>query len=316
MYQSILHIIMASRVCRAPSLDLHRTMSAAITSTFWFPKVLESNFAFVATSYMSKKFMLLQVQFLFCNLLPHSAQACFNKNHAGIEVCPSFHMPQAPGHVQNWGFLISRILPYIGHTCLFLEWDELPSQQRLCVRTGRVLALLIVMDLDPISGFDGSLIGQFGTRLMGGKDAASARYIFTRLEKITRTIFHEADDKLLNYLAEEGQSIEPSWYFHALCIPQSKFITCLSSQETLTETMRVCVCLLQLPSLGGGGGGGSCRFSVYCTHVCTCACVCECVGEGRIGRGGGNPAAAISVLPCPARKQWGHSMGYWALPSW
>lgn len=46
---------------------------------------------------------------------------------------------------------------------------------------------------------------------MGGKDAASARYIFTRLEKITRTIFHEADDKLLNYLTEEGQSIEPSW---------------------------------------------------------------------------------------------------------
>ncbi len=53
--------------------------------------------------------------------------------------------------------------------------------------------------------------GQFGTRLQGGKDAASARYIFTRLERITRTIFHESDDKLLDYLNEEGQSIEPRW---------------------------------------------------------------------------------------------------------
>lgn len=53
--------------------------------------------------------------------------------------------------------------------------------------------------------------GQFGTRLQGGKDAASARYIFTRLEPITRVLFNEADDKLLAYLNEEGQSIEPQW---------------------------------------------------------------------------------------------------------
>ncbi len=54
--------------------------------------------------------------------------------------------------------------------------------------------------------------GQFGTRLMGGKDAASPRYIFTRLEKVTRLIFHPNDDKILNFLTEEGQSIEPTWY--------------------------------------------------------------------------------------------------------
>ena len=41
--------------------------------------------------------------------------------------------------------------------------------------------------------------GQFGTRRMGGKDHASARYIFTRLEKITRAIFHPDDDPLLSY---------------------------------------------------------------------------------------------------------------------
>lgn len=59
--------------------------------------------------------------------------------------------------------------------------------------------------------------GQFGTRLQGGKDAASARYIFTRLEPITRTIFHESDDKLLDYLNEEGQNIEPQWCATLLC---------------------------------------------------------------------------------------------------
>ncbi|CAO1613505.1 unnamed protein product [Sympodiomycopsis kandeliae] len=54
--------------------------------------------------------------------------------------------------------------------------------------------------------------GQFGTRGMGGKDAASARYIFTNLPPVTRTIFHPSDDNLLNYLNDDGQSIEPEWY--------------------------------------------------------------------------------------------------------
>ena len=39
--------------------------------------------------------------------------------------------------------------------------------------------------------------GQFGTRLAGGKDSASERYIFTQLETITRKIFIPADDKIL-----------------------------------------------------------------------------------------------------------------------
>ncbi|EOB12222.1 DNA topoisomerase 2, partial [Nosema bombycis CQ1] len=54
--------------------------------------------------------------------------------------------------------------------------------------------------------------GQFGSRLMGGKDCSSARYIFTELSKITRTIFHESDDLVLNYLIEEEKSVEPQYY--------------------------------------------------------------------------------------------------------
>jgi len=54
--------------------------------------------------------------------------------------------------------------------------------------------------------------GQFGTRLMGGKDAASPRYVFTKLEPITRCIYHPHDDPLLSYLDDDGQSIEPTCY--------------------------------------------------------------------------------------------------------
>ncbi|CAB4268140.1 unnamed protein product [Prunus armeniaca] len=54
--------------------------------------------------------------------------------------------------------------------------------------------------------------GQFGTRNLGGKDHASARYIYTRLSPITRFLFPKDDDRLLDYLNEDGQSIEPTWY--------------------------------------------------------------------------------------------------------
>ena len=54
--------------------------------------------------------------------------------------------------------------------------------------------------------------GQFGTRLQGGKDSASERYIFTQLNKITRSIFPQADDNVLEYLNDDGLSVEPIYY--------------------------------------------------------------------------------------------------------
>lgn len=54
--------------------------------------------------------------------------------------------------------------------------------------------------------------GQFGTRIQGGKDAASPRYVFTNLSPITRILFHQDDDPLLSYQNEDGQKIEPDWY--------------------------------------------------------------------------------------------------------
>jgi len=55
--------------------------------------------------------------------------------------------------------------------------------------------------------------GQFGTRLMGGKDAASERYIFTELnDPLTRLIFRKADDNILDYLQDDGEFVEPIYY--------------------------------------------------------------------------------------------------------
>jgi DNA topoisomerase-2 len=54
--------------------------------------------------------------------------------------------------------------------------------------------------------------GQFGTRLQGGDDSASERYIFTQLSPVARYIFPEADDAVLNYLDDDGSEVEPEWY--------------------------------------------------------------------------------------------------------
>ena len=54
--------------------------------------------------------------------------------------------------------------------------------------------------------------GQFGTRLQGGKDSASERYIFTQLNSITLAIFPTADDNILEYLDDDGLMVEPIFY--------------------------------------------------------------------------------------------------------
>lgn len=58
--------------------------------------------------------------------------------------------------------------------------------------------------------------GQFGTRLQGGKDSASERYIFTQLNKITRHIFKKDDDAILHYLNDDGTPVEPMFYLPIL----------------------------------------------------------------------------------------------------
>ena len=55
-------------------------------------------------------------------------------------------------------------------------------------------------------------IGQFGSRLKGGKDASAPRYIFTKLNSLTRDIFKQEDDEILEYLVDDGYQVEPRFY--------------------------------------------------------------------------------------------------------
>jgi DNA topoisomerase-2 len=54
--------------------------------------------------------------------------------------------------------------------------------------------------------------GQFGTRIQGGKDSASPRYIHTELNPLTFSIFSKEDLPILNYLDDDGDKIEPEFY--------------------------------------------------------------------------------------------------------
>ncbi|XP_020871526.1 DNA topoisomerase 2 [Arabidopsis lyrata subsp. lyrata] len=53
--------------------------------------------------------------------------------------------------------------------------------------------------------------GQFGSRISGGKDASNPKYIFTELSVMARVLFPNDDDVHLQYLKEDGKTIEPLW---------------------------------------------------------------------------------------------------------
>uniref|UniRef100_A0A8C9SQ77 DNA topoisomerase 2 n=1 Tax=Scleropages formosus TaxID=113540 RepID=A0A8C9SQ77_SCLFO len=55
-------------------------------------------------------------------------------------------------------------------------------------------------------------LGQFGTRINGGKDAASPRYIFTMLSPLAKMLFPAVDSSLLKFLYDDNQKVEPEWY--------------------------------------------------------------------------------------------------------
>lgn len=54
--------------------------------------------------------------------------------------------------------------------------------------------------------------GNFGSRLQGGSDSASPRYIYTRLSPFARRLFHPTDERLLTYNVDDGKQIEPETY--------------------------------------------------------------------------------------------------------
>lgn len=54
--------------------------------------------------------------------------------------------------------------------------------------------------------------GQFGTRLTGGKDHASPRYIYTQLNRLVPLIFRVEDECIYTYVDDDGIKVEPETY--------------------------------------------------------------------------------------------------------
>jgi len=54
--------------------------------------------------------------------------------------------------------------------------------------------------------------GQFGSRLDGGADAASARYIYTKMDMLTDCIFRDEDDPILTQVNDDGDLVQPEHY--------------------------------------------------------------------------------------------------------
>jgi len=54
--------------------------------------------------------------------------------------------------------------------------------------------------------------GQFGTRIMGGHDSASPRYIHTELNRVVDMIYPSSDFELLTYNDDDGILVEPEYY--------------------------------------------------------------------------------------------------------
>jgi len=59
-------------------------------------------------------------------------------------------------------------------------------------------------------------VGQFGSRLQAGQDAASPRYIHTYLEEIVFKLFRKEDNCLLKYIDDDGDIVEPEYYLPVL----------------------------------------------------------------------------------------------------
>ena len=60
--------------------------------------------------------------------------------------------------------------------------------------------------------------GQFGTRISGGNDAASPRYIYTLVSELARAIYREDDSPVLEYLDDDGTPVEPTYYIPIICM--------------------------------------------------------------------------------------------------
>ena len=111
------------------------------------------------------------------------------------------------------------------HACFQRTWkDEMKVAQlaayvseKTCYHHGEVSLADTIVKLaqDFVGSNNINLLepcGQFGTRLMGGKDSSQTRYIFTKPTPLSRKYFDSRDEPVLNYLTDDGKKIEPEYF--------------------------------------------------------------------------------------------------------
>lgn len=68
--------------------------------------------------------------------------------------------------------------------------------------------------------------GQFGSKVSKGKNSASPRYIFSRLENLTPFIYKTEDMSLYRYCDDDGVPVEPEWFLPIIPMALVNGVTC------------------------------------------------------------------------------------------
>lgn len=107
---------------------------------------------------------------------------------------------------------------------IFTESKELRVSELASLVTGvtsyhhgeaSLIGAIIKMAQDYVGSNNLNLLvpaGQYGSRALGGKDAASPRYINTYLESIAQLLFKNVDNNVLDFLDDNGKIIEPKLF--------------------------------------------------------------------------------------------------------
>lgn len=95
--------------------------------------------------------------------------------------------------------------------------------------------------------------GMFGTRLEGGDDAASPRYIFTKISSAFNKLFNPTDDCLLKQRQDDGDLVEPYYYVPTIplllingCIGIGTGWMCNTPQFSPKDVIQACTMWMNL----------------------------------------------------------------------
>jgi DNA topoisomerase-2 len=106
--------------------------------------------------------------------------------------------------------------------------------------------------------------GQFGTRLQGGDDSASERYIFTLLNPLARAIFPDLDDAILQYIDDDGTIVEPEYYVPIIPFALINGVAGIGTGfSSNIQPYHPLALVAYLKTKLGGGGGDTPEFAPY-----------------------------------------------------